>query len=120
MIHKTKQGNVLISVALTGGLILFMAAFINAGLRAIQPVHTEKGSVQGVFIAQRSTLTPVPSAYIKVNITHSKGNGSGFSGGTICTAGWGGQVVAGKVITSNCVTSPTAAFTLPLIRIQVL
>jgi hypothetical protein len=109
MINKTKQGNVLISVALTGGLLLFVAAFINAGLRALHPIDTH-GSVQGVFIAQRATLTPEPSPIVQVNIRNQAGALAGVPGATICHGGWGATV--GQVTTTNCTTTSAGSLSI--------
>lgn len=109
MIKKTHQGNVLISVALTGGLLLFVAAFINAGMRALHPVDVH-GSVQGVFIAQRATLTPEPSPVVQVNIRNQAGALAGVPNATICHGGWGTN--AGQVATTNCTTTSAGSLSI--------
>lgn len=132
--YNPKNGNILISMALAGGILLFMAAFINAGMRAIRP--TGEGSVQGAFIAQRttftpvpsfapsavptaivsarSTLTPLPSPYIHVMIKDQNNAPVAFTGGTVCSGTFGGQIITGAISTSNCIASPTSDFKIPV------
>lgn len=89
--------------------VFFLVATISVqGKQSVQKVNSNSK-----VLAQRATLTPRPSPFFRITVKNSQGAAQNLTGSTVCSGTWQGQVAAGKVSTSNCVSSPSSSFTIP-------